>query len=402
MKICMLVYAFYESDTRVQQYANALVERGDEVDVIALRRENQAPYERIRNVNVYRVQVRTVNEQGRFAYFYRIARFMAVAAKFLAKRSRSQKYDLIHIHSVPDFLVFAALGPKLAKTPLVLDIHDLLPELYASKFGLRPNSSLFRLLVRVEKWSIKCADHVIIANHIWHARLLSRSVEDEKCTTIRNYPDPNIFFPREKRRRDDKLLIIYPGTLNRHQGVDVAIRAIARVIPIRPEIEFHIYGEGSAKPELMNLVTELGLSSHVKFHDFLPTPEIAPIMAESDLAVEPKRGSSAFGNEAASTKILEFMAMRVPVIASDTRVHRYYYDNTIVKFFKSDNDAELADCILSFANDVMTTRELVAKAEQHVLENSWNTRKYDYLQLVDCLAASAPRAKMTPQIVEVP
>ena len=37
-RICMVVYAFYENDTRVMQYADALVERGDHVDVIALRR----------------------------------------------------------------------------------------------------------------------------------------------------------------------------------------------------------------------------------------------------------------------------------------------------------------------------------------------------------------------------
>jgi len=53
---------------------------------------------------------------------------------FIARRQFSTRYQLIHVHSVPDFLVFAAIVPKLLGTPVVLDIHDVLPEFYASKF----------------------------------------------------------------------------------------------------------------------------------------------------------------------------------------------------------------------------------------------------------------------------
>ncbi len=64
-RICMVVYAFYENDTRVMQYADALVERGDRVDVIALRRSDALPeYEVLRGVHVHRIQSRTVNEKG--------------------------------------------------------------------------------------------------------------------------------------------------------------------------------------------------------------------------------------------------------------------------------------------------------------------------------------------------
>jgi len=388
MKVCMLAYAFYESDTRIQQYATALAERGDEVDVIALRRETQPFYERLHGVNVYRIQSRTVNEQGRCSYLYRIMRFLFAAAIFLARKGRARRYGLIHVHSVPDFLVFAALAPKLAKTPVILDIHDLLPELYASKFDLRRGSLLFRLLILIEKWSISFSDHVIIANHIWEERLVSRSVVAGKCTTIRNYPDPTVFFPRPRHKHSSKFVITYPGTLNWHQGVDVAIRAIAKVTAEIPGVEFHIYGEGPAKPGLMKLADNLNVTSHIKFHDFLPTEQIAAVMAESDLAVEPKRGSSSFGNEAASTKILEFMALRVPLIVSNTKVHLYYYDDTMVKFFESDNELELASCILALGRDPRLGEKLTARAAAHARVNNWGKKKNEYLHLVDSLSAA--------------
>src|ERR1019366_7076165 len=108
----------------------------------------------------------------------------------------TQPYQLVHVHSVPDFLVFAALIPKLCGVPVILDIHDILPEFYSSKFNAPPESLTFKLLLLIERASAGFADHVIIANHLWHERLLSRSVRAAKCTPIRNYPDPQRFVVR--------------------------------------------------------------------------------------------------------------------------------------------------------------------------------------------------------------
>jgi glycosyltransferase involved in cell wall biosynthesis len=329
MRVCMLVYAFYEMDTRVMQYATALASRGDVVDVIALRREGLPEYEFLDGVNVYRIQPRIMNERGRLNYLWRILRFCLHSALVLTRKHLKNRYQLIHVHSVPDFLAFAALVPKLFGTPIILDIHDVLPELYASKFGVGQTSVLFKLLVLVEKASTAFSNHVIVANDLWRERLVSRSVRAEKCTTVRNYPDPQIFYPRRKRAADGKFLIIYPGTLNWHQGLDVAIKAFARLKHQIPEAEFHIYGEGPARASLIELVKQLGLEDKIVFHGFLPTDQIAPIMANADLAVEPKRSQSAFGTEALSMKILEFMALDVPLVVSRTKIHSRYYDDSM-------------------------------------------------------------------------
>ena len=166
---------------------------------------------------------------------------------------------------------------------------------------------------------------------------------------VRNLPDLDIFVaqPKQTQNKKDKLLLTYPGSLNWHQGLDVAIRAFARVADEMPQAEFHIYGEGSAKPSLIELANELHMQGRVIFHDFLPSREIARVMAETDLAIEPKRATSAFGNEALSTKILEFMALGVPVVASRTKTHVLYYDDSIVKYYDNDDEAELADAMRS-------------------------------------------------------
>jgi glycosyltransferase involved in cell wall biosynthesis len=383
----MLVYAFYESDTRVLQYTRALVERGDAVDVIALRREGTPNFEVLEGVNVYRIQTRKPNERGRLSYLLRLLRFFMLSTFVLAKKHFHRRYDVIHVHNVPDFLVFAATVPKLLGARVILDIHDILPEFYASKFNVHRNSTLVWLLLLVEKLSLKFSNHVIVANHLWYERLVARSVRREKCMVIINYPDPEVFFPRQKDRTDGRFLIMYPGTLNAHQGLDIAIRAFARVAPEMPDADFHIYGEGPTKPALMQLASGLQLSERVIFHEFLPTREIAYLMSQSDLAVVPKRASSEFGNEAASTKILEFMSLGVPLIVSRTKVDAFYHNDSMLKFFESENEADLASATLSLYQDRGLRSRLVASGFQYVRQHNWNERRSEYLTLVDTLAS---------------
>ena len=171
LRVCMVAYSFYESDTRILQYTAALAERGDMVDVLALRRDDaQAEKEVLDGVNVYRIQSRTVNEKGLFAYANRILRFLFRAALVLRRMHREHPYDVIHVHNVPDFLVFAAAFPKRRGASVILDIHDLLPEFYASKFKVSHESFLFKVMAYIERRSATFATHVIIANHLWRDR----------------------------------------------------------------------------------------------------------------------------------------------------------------------------------------------------------------------------------------
>jgi len=316
---------------------------------------------------------------------------LIVSAVFLGWKHLRRRYQLIHVHSVPDFLVYAAIMPKITGTPVILDIHDLLPELYASKFRVSRDSLLFRLLLLAERCSIAFSNHVIVANHLWCERVAQRSTEPVKCSAICNYPDPKLFHPQQRKEANGKFLLTYPGTLNWHQGVDVAISAFARIKDQIPEAEFHIYGEGPAKASLIELAGILGSGDRVIFHDFLPTDEIARVMASADLAVEPKRAGSDFGNEALSMKILEFMAVGVPLVVSRTKIHAYYYDDSMVKFYDGDNEDELAANVLLLRRDASLRNKLISNASKYVEANNWEVRKKEYLGVVDCLAQTSAR-----------
>lgn len=214
MKACMLAYAFYESDNRVRRYAETLVKQGFQVDAVALGKVGQPRYGNLAGVRICRIQERVRDETGKLSYLYKLVRFFFNSALFISKQHLQQRYDLIHVHSVPDFEVFATLFAKMTGAKIILDIHDIVPEFYASKFKVSRESLTFKVLVSIEKASIAFSDHVIIANHIWEKTIRSRSVTKEKCTTMLNYPDPSIFYKRPKAWNKDKFIVIYlPGTV---------------------------------------------------------------------------------------------------------------------------------------------------------------------------------------------
>ncbi len=384
----MLAYTFYETDGRVMRYAEALAEAGAEVDVIALRKPSQPVEEMLNGVRVLRIQERERNEKGKLHYLAKILAFFLRSMIELSRRQLAGAYDIVHVHSVPDFEVFAALIPKVRGAKIILDIHDIVPEFYAAKFKRSTESTIFKALQLVERISASFADHVIIANDLWLQKIASRSVSASKCTAFINYPDSAVFNPdRRTRQADGKFVVIYPGTLNWHQGVDLAVEAVAVAIEKVPEIEFHIYGEGAARADIARLVCERGMSGRVLLKPPVPLRQVAEAMANADLGVVPKR-NDAFGGEAFSTKILEFMSVGVPVIVADTRIDRHYFDDSVVTFFKAGDVEDLAAALVKAALDRQSTLRVTENALRYADTVSWARKKVDYLRLVDRLLAA--------------
>jgi glycosyltransferase involved in cell wall biosynthesis len=253
---------------------------------------------------------------------------------------------------------------------------------------------VFRTLLAVERASCRFADHVIVANHLWHEKLISRTVPARKCTTVMNYPDLGLFKPlaASEQRRDGTFLILYPGTLNQHQGVDIAIRAFALACDRMPGAELHIYGEGPARPELERLARELPVHGRVKVKDRVPINEVSTLMASADLGVVPKRAEG-FGNEAFSTKILEFMACGVPVIVSRTQVDSYYFDDSVVRFFTSGDAGDLAEALVWAFEHRLEHDTWIRSARDFAVRYSWQERVVDYKAIVEALVRPSAAAE---------
>lgn len=383
-RVCMLAYSDYEGDGRVRRYAESLAKRGDLVDVIALRNgHGPDPYD-LNGVRIFPLHSRQKNERSKWQYAWRVFRFFLAASASLTRRHRQVRYDLVHVHNIPDFLVFAAWYPKLTGATVVLDIHDLVPELFTNKFGAAGEGRYARFLKRLEKASAAFADHVIISNHLWYDTVTRRSAPKPKCSVYINHIDSDLFSPHTRTRNDGKLVMVFPGSFQWHQGLDIAIEAFARARTQLPGAELHFYGSGQTERDLRDLASRLTLNGSVKFCGNVPLDDMPRIMANADLGIVPKRADT-FGNEAYSTKIMEFMSQGVPVIASRTKIDTYYFNDSVVRFFPSGDVQALADAMVELATRPDLRESLIANGLDYAARNSWDVRKADYLNLVDSL-----------------
>lgn len=384
-RACMVAYTFYGGDNRVRRYAETLAQQGWSVDAIVLETPGMPKMYDLKGVRVLGIQKRIKNEKHSLTYLFRLGWFLVKSAVVLTIEHIKKPYSVVHVHSIPDFEVFSAIVPKLLGAKIILDIHDIVPELFMKKFNGTKKSPVFKMLLLVERFSGMFANHVIIANDIWLKRISDRSIPPSKCSVVMNYPVSDIFGNVKRTREPDgKYLLMYPGTLSHHQGIGTAIAAVNALREEIPEIEFHIYGAGTDENSLHEQVTQLQLEQHVKFFGVLPLEQIAEVMANADVGVEPKLANS-FSDEAFSTKILEFMTLGVPVIASDTSVHKYYITDDVVEYFHAGSVEELVVAIRKLYNEPEFRVKLVERASEYIKDFSWDKRKGAYLELAGAL-----------------
>lgn len=390
MRICTIAYTHYEFDGRVRRYAESMVSQGHSVEVFTLQHGTKGRTENLCGVQVNYVQRRHPDNGNKWNYLFQILVFIIRCSLQVALRHVGNRYDLIHAHSIPDFIVLSALGPRIFGTPVILDIHDILPELYANNYSTDRDSIGFRVLTFIEWVSCRIANHVIIANDIWRERLISRgSVMPEKCTTILNYPDPKFFRKYREKQKSNRFILMFPGTISRLQGLDIAVRAMVEISKRRADIDLHIYGGGPAENELVQLVRQFRLDDRVLFFASVPLEQLPEKVIDADLAVVPKRAKG-FPGEAFSTKILEFMAMGVPVLVSRTRVDQYYFDESKVAFFEPENERDFAEKVLALAGDVAWREKLSKNGLAYIEQNNWNVKETLYLRIVSKLYSTRP------------
>ena len=111
---------------------------------------------------------------------------------------------------------------------------------------------------------------------------------------------------------------------------------------------------------------------------------IAAAMSEADLGVVPKRAVS-FGNEAFSTKILEFMAIGIPALVSNTKIDRFYFNDSQVMFFNSEDVDDMASKMETLINDADLRTSLVKNSSAYIAENNWNVKRNEYFDLIRSL-----------------
>ncbi len=383
-KICFVTHSAYPNEPRSRRMARALAEAGYGVDVICLQAPGQPPEAWDEGVHVLRLPV--TRHQGARAdvYLREYASFFLLAARHLAARHRRTRYDLVQVFNPPDALIFAAGWLKLARVPLVLDLRELTPELFMSRFGLARRSTVVRLLTLQERLACALADAVIVLHERHRRIMIGRKVPAHKLVQVMNCPDERLFRPAEpalRRKPDGSLRVIHHGGILERYGVDTLVHGVALARAEIPGITLDLYGDGDYRPTVEALVAELGLADCVRFHGQQPIEHMRDAILAADVGVAPLR-QDVFTDCGLPTKLLEYVAVGLPAIASRTATTADYFDDSMVLLFEPGNARDLADKLLAVYRDPEAAQARAAQARRFTDQHNWTGERARYLDMI--------------------
>ncbi|MDX1523037.1 MAG: glycosyltransferase family 4 protein [Anaerolineae bacterium] len=386
---CMVVHAFYPlAETRVQRQAETLVSHGYDVDVICIRHQaDKSDYEVVRGVHVHRLPVgRDVLLPGVAGRMAAYVLFMLWAMVKLNRLYAKKRHRVVQVHNLPDFLVFCAWWPKLRGARVILDIHDVMPEFYAENTGLSMTSWLVRLMIWQEQASCRFADHVITVTEPWRQALIGRGVPAEKTSVIMNVPDSALFHRGVQAEaaalKNGKFSLIYHGVQAPRHGLDTILRAVDRLRHDLPNLKVIIHGNGDAHDDLVRLSEQLGLSDWVEFSTrFMAIEELPLFIAQADMGVVPYH-NNIFSGGILPTKVLEYVALGLPVIAARTPAIEAYFDDSMIELFEPGNVDELTAHIKTLYSSKARREDLVKQSDKFNQHYNWDAHSKDYVNLV--------------------
>ncbi len=389
--VCMIVHAYYEEDPRVRREAESLVARGWPVEVFALRRPEDPPEGTVEGVRVHRLDVQRHQGAGLMTYLREYLAFLARSAWVVTRAHRRRRFGLVEVHTLPDFLVFAGLPLRLMGVPLVIDLHEAMPEFFRMRFPKASNPVVQRLLVLQERLSIGVANAAITVNDALAARLVDLGVAPEKITVLLNTPSLTRFDPTVQPERafaaDGTVRLVYAGALTPTYELAVAVDAVARLAAIRPEIAtcLDVYGRGDSEAALRAQVVHLRLEDRVRFHGRIPLEDVPTAIAAADIGIAPTRRDP-FTDFSLSTKIFEYGAMGKPVVASRLPlVERTFPAGSVSTYEPGDADS-LTLAIVALHDDPVRRDSAVAATMTRIRELSWEHEADRLAALVQRLA----------------
>ncbi len=386
-RACFVYYMPFNNSALLYRESRALQQQGFEVDIVDLRSaRHEQIFQNFKGLAVYGIQARPSAEKNFRTYFARLLLFFVKTTVLLFLLELKRKYKLIHITAPPDFIVFTALVPKLLGAKIILDIHDISPELFMEKLHVQDDRKIIKMLKIVERLSCACADHVITVTDMWRTKLISRSVRPEKCSVLLNVPDEELFkaLPQNGRHQANAFNLFYHGSLEEHFGVDTLLDAMPIVRTSLPNVQLYIYGGGRLKEQFLEKISHMQIDQFTHLYDKIPFYELPELLRHADVGVVPTFDSQ-FADDTISMKSLEYISLGIPIVISATKAHRFYFDDEMVKFFPPENSEALAEAIIALCEDKQSRQKLIRNSQGFLQHFGWQNHKQIYLDIVERL-----------------
>ncbi len=373
--VCMIAYTQYATDARVRREAETLAAQGFNVRCLTNRIGATPNRFTLEGVEVHELDVPKYRGKSTAAYMRSYLRFLLASSTACLRLLVRGELDVVHVHNLPDFLVFAALVPRLAGSKVVLDIHDSVPETFAAKFSGRP--LLHKALCFEERVSALVAHRVICVNHPQRDALMARGLRHSKTFISMNVPDPRIFAQQEGEAPQpvephDTFDIVYHGTMAERLGVDLVIQAIALLRDRVPGLRLHLWGNGDDLSGFQLLARSLGLDDRIEFvPGGYPLHELPVRLRGMDVGVVGNRRSVAC-DLMLPVKLMEYVSLGIPAVVPRLKAIQHYFPEHMVAYYEPEDVSSMADAIFRLASSPELRAGQAANAKAFNAEHGWH------------------------------
>jgi len=310
------------------------------------------------------------------------------------RRALSGRYDAIHSHEEGSFigvLLAAALG-----VPHLYDMHSSLPQ-QLTNFAFSRSRTLAQVFSRLERFVIHRSRVVVVICP--HLEQTVRAIAPAVPTVlIENSPgsgDTPVRGSGQPIRSalglaDGVRIVLYTGTFEAYQGLDLLFAAAAYVARRRPEVRFVLAGgRPDQVEEARAQARAAGASETVVFTGQRPAEEIPGFLDAADVLVSPRfRGTNT------PLKIYQYLRSGRPIVATRLLTHTQVLDDSVA-FLADATPAGFGAAILSAIDDPARARTVGERA-RHLAETKYSYETYLNRTRQACAYLTG---EATPQVV---
>jgi glycosyltransferase involved in cell wall biosynthesis len=375
-KVCIIRQKFYPQQRNLRRNAENLTRNGYKVDVICVGDENQPKNEIQNGINVHRVYF-SYHRNNVFWYFFDYIAFFILVSYNLVKFSLKERFDVIEVCNVPDFLVFATFFPKLLGSKVIFNMFEKTESLFATSFGLSQRHIFTRFINFVTMLCVRYADFVIFTDVVVQKQITENyGLPAEKNTLILNVPDESVFNlePDIPRGDNNRFTIAIVSTILKRYGIQTMVNAVPRLVKEIPDLHVDIVGSGEFLPIAQKMADNMGVGAYLNFTGFIPYDQVSAYIARADVCVAPMIDDVGTPN-----KVLEYFALGKATISSILPGLTALVGDDCLLYFQPGNDVELAEKILELFRDPAKRGALGQKAREFYLKNRWPVMLERYL-----------------------
>jgi len=379
--ICMIAYTNYAVDARVQREAETLAAAG--CKVLCLTTKNSATAARFtrEGVDVRELGVQKYRGKNRLVYVGSYLSFLLLSSWACVRLLLKGELDVVHVHNLPDFLVFAGLVPRLCGARVVLDVHDSMPETFATKFS--EASMLWKALCFEEQVSALVAHKVVCVNAPQRDVLVARGIPPSKTFISMNVPDPKVFKPvavkEQEKPRGSHFDLVYHGTMVARLGVDLLIQATAQLTDRIPGVRLNLWGGGDDLPAFQKVAIDLGIEDRVLFNPKgFPLHALPDHLKPMDVGVVGNRRTMA-GDLMLPVKLMEYISLGIPAVAPRLHTIEHYFSEDMVGYYQPEDVSSLADAIYRLYVDPQRRRRQAERSTEFLADYGWERQGADFV-----------------------